>query len=118
MSLRVPRAGIDAAGAARRRSPAEFIRRFPCHPLSVEEKATIVDQAILMFKHLYPHLPFKQQQFTFADPIQQLQELRIKLATTREAQAETNWRLSLSAVRIPGVRRMRVIDLRHTSESH
>jgi hypothetical protein len=65
---------------------AEFIRGFPCHPLSVEEKATIVNQAILMFKHLYPHLPFKQEQFNFADPIHQLRELRTQLATIGEAQ--------------------------------
>lgn len=65
---------------------AEFIRGFPCHPLSIEERASIVDQAILMFKHLYPHLAFKQQQFSFADPIHQLRELRTRLTAIPEAQ--------------------------------
>lgn len=65
---------------------AEFIRGFPFQPLSIEEKAAIVHQAILMFKHLYPHLLFKQQQFSFADPIQQLRELGTKLAAITEAQ--------------------------------
>ena len=65
---------------------AEFIRRFPWRPLSIEEKANIVDQAVAMFQHLYPHLAFKQQQFSFAEPIQQLRELRAKLPTITEAQ--------------------------------
>src|SRR5205814_193165 len=54
---------------------AEFIRGFPFHQLTIEQKTAIVDQAILMFQHLYPHLPFKQQQFSFADPLQELREL-------------------------------------------
>jgi hypothetical protein len=65
---------------------AEFVRGFPFPLLTIEQKTAIVDEAILMFQHLYPHLWFKQQQFSFADPLQELRGLRAKLATTTEVQ--------------------------------
>jgi hypothetical protein len=65
---------------------AEFVRRFPFEPLSVEQKTAILDQAVLLFRHLYPHLAFKQQQFSFAEPIQRLGELRKKLAAVTEGE--------------------------------
>ena len=67
---------------------AEFIRGFPFPLLTIEQKTVIVDQAILMFQHLYPDLPFKQQQFSFADP---LQELGVDCGRNRPPQWKCNF---------------------------
>jgi hypothetical protein len=62
----------------------EFLTQFPFVELTLEQKTTIVDQAILMFERLYPHLPFKKQLFNFVHPVETLQALRNSLPTTSE----------------------------------
>jgi hypothetical protein len=39
------------------------------NPTTREERTAILDQAALLFHHLYPHLPFKLDRFDFAKPV-------------------------------------------------
>src|SRR6186713_2232284 len=39
------------------------------HPLNLVERTRILDQAELMLLHLYPHLPFKLEEFKFTHPV-------------------------------------------------
>jgi hypothetical protein len=48
---------------------AEFLQAAELQKMTLEEKRIILDQAALLFDHLYPHLTFKKQLFgDFADP--------------------------------------------------
>ncbi len=49
--------------------------------LSVQEKMLIVEQAILLFEKLYPHLPFKKQLYDFAHPVESLTAILQTLQT-------------------------------------
>ena len=49
--------------------------------MSAADKATIVDQALLIFQNLYPHLPFKKQIYDFAHPVESLTQVRANLTS-------------------------------------
>jgi hypothetical protein len=55
------------------------------NPTTLEERQAILDQASLMFEHLYPHLPFKLDHFIFAKPVEFIdQHIRTQLAQLSE----------------------------------
>jgi len=47
---------------------ADFVRRANQNPTTIEERRLIIDQATLMFDHVYPHMPFKQEIYHFLHP--------------------------------------------------
>jgi len=62
-----------------------FLKLTTVNVLTVEEKENIVDQAILMFENLYPHLSFKKANFPFAHPVETLRQIRESLETLSDA---------------------------------
>jgi hypothetical protein len=64
---------------------AEFLQAAELQKMTPEEKRLILDQAVLLFDHLYPHLKFKQQLFgDFADPGENLAVTSSQLDTLGE----------------------------------
>jgi hypothetical protein len=49
---------------------AEFMAAAEKNPTSVAERTLILDQAALLFTHLYPHLPFKADIYHNQDPVE------------------------------------------------
>jgi C-terminal processing protease CtpA/Prc len=66
---RAPRAGRRAA-AGRAAAPAEI-------GLTLDERLTLIDQAMLMLQEVYAHLPLKRALHAI-DPVQRLQLLRLR----------------------------------------
>src|SRR4051794_35317494 len=63
----------------------QFLDAANKHPLSFEDRTTILDQAALVLNNLYPHLPFKLEEFQFEHPVEWLEEnLRPVLKTMSE----------------------------------
>jgi len=59
---------------------AEFLQAAELQKLTPAEKRVILDQAVLLFDHLYPHLSFKKQLFgDFTDPVENLAALSSQL---------------------------------------
>jgi C-terminal processing protease CtpA/Prc len=69
---RAPRAGRRAAAAGRAAAPAEIN-----DGLTLDERLTLIDQAMLMLQEVYAHLPLKRALHAI-DPVQRLQLLRLR----------------------------------------
>jgi hypothetical protein len=64
---------------------AEFLQAAEQQKIASEEKRIILDQAVLLFDHLYPHLIFKKQLLgAFTDPRENLAALYTQLDTLGE----------------------------------
>jgi hypothetical protein len=64
---------------------ADFLHAAEPQKMASEEKRVILDQAVLMFQHLYPHLAFKKQLFgDFSDPGENLTAISAGLDTIGE----------------------------------
>ena len=46
----------------------DFLREADADPTKPEYRKVILDQAVLMFNHLYPHMPFKTDIYHFRHP--------------------------------------------------
>ncbi|PWT92767.1 MAG: hypothetical protein C5B56_01845 [Proteobacteria bacterium] len=53
---------------------AEFMAEAEKHPTSIVERNLILDQAALLFTHLYPHLPFKSEIYHNPDPVKWMEK--------------------------------------------
>jgi hypothetical protein len=63
----------------------EFLQAAELQKMTPEEKRIILDQAVLLFDHLYPHLTFKKQLFgDFTDPGENLAAISAQLDTLGE----------------------------------
>jgi hypothetical protein len=64
---------------------ADFLQAAELQKMTPEEKRVILEQAVLLFDHLYPHLTFKKQLFgDFTDPGENLAALSSQLDTLGE----------------------------------
>jgi hypothetical protein len=53
---------------------AEFMAEAEKNPTSTAERTLILDQAALLFTHLYPHLPFKAEIYHNEDPVEWMEK--------------------------------------------
>jgi hypothetical protein len=56
-----------------------FVATAQIEPLTLETKKLILDQAEILFRHLYAHLPFKNKLYPLAKPVDTLQFIRFAL---------------------------------------
>lgn len=59
-------------------APADFNDYAAAHPLTREEKETIVDQAAFLLDQFYAHLPYKRARYA-SDPVQSLRVIRARI---------------------------------------
>ena len=52
----------------------DFVRAAEQHRTSIADRQTILDQAVLIFDHLYPHMPFKMEIYHFTHPSDYLRQ--------------------------------------------
>ncbi|MEO8371339.1 MAG: S41 family peptidase [Candidatus Solibacter sp.] len=63
----------------------KFLAEANQHPPTIADRTQILDQAALMLNNLYPHLPFKLEEFRFTHPVDWLeQNVRPFLTTLNE----------------------------------
>jgi hypothetical protein len=63
----------------------DFIASAERNPTTPAERTAILDQAALLFTHLYPHLPFKAEIYNMQNPVEWMeQNLRPHVATLSE----------------------------------
>ncbi|MGJ5817861.1 S41 family peptidase [Paludibaculum fermentans] len=71
----------------------------PGHRLTLDEKYTIIDQAIMVVDQLYAHLPFKRARYAI-DPVQRLRLIRSRLnASTSEVRFHSDMVAALASLR-------------------
>ncbi|HYP08436.1 MAG TPA: S41 family peptidase [Bryobacteraceae bacterium] len=58
----------------------EFTKQAELKTLSIDQKHVLLDQAELLFRNLYAHLPFKQELYPDADPFTSLQGIREQIS--------------------------------------
>ena len=75
----------------------DFRAAADANPMSREERLAIIQQAELMFEHLYPHLPFKTELFHLMRPGEFLRTVRARVDTLSET-AFHGWLLSAFAL--------------------
>jgi hypothetical protein len=63
---------------------ADFLKSAELPKLTKDEESAILNQALLQFQHLYPHLPFKTELPNYSDPVEQLTALASGLDTISE----------------------------------
>jgi hypothetical protein len=62
--------------------------------LTREDKTGIVQQALLLFENLYPHLPFKKRIYEFAHPVESLSSIRDELQQRDIPDFEFHYRMT------------------------
>lgn len=78
----------------------DFLESAEQHRTSPTDRQTILDQALLMFDHLYPHMPFKADIYHFTHPSDYLrQEIQPSLASLSEIDFHTGVIAAFSLVR-------------------
>ncbi len=72
----------------------DFVRDADQHRTSLGDRQALVDQAALMFDHLYPHMPFKAELYQLTHPSDYL---RAKVQPALETLSETDFHAQMIA---------------------
>src|SRR5579863_6300407 len=85
---------LQATAGLRVQPILDFVRDADQHRTSPGDRQALVDQATLMFDHLYPHMPFKAELYQLTHPSDYL---RAKVQPAVETLSETDFHAQMIA---------------------